>query len=283
MKPIRGLVVFGISSEVTMPSEKTPWDKGYLWESKWSKLNGGTGQFVSLENIESAAWKDWASALVPMLKLNNGFVALYKNDEYKQDFIAGASLLKLPVKRIKNPKYNNCHKGSAALYAKNPSRYVIYVGFSSEKKSEAIPMWRDHTIVVDIVTKSIVESTPLKRDYYYAAPLSKSKAKKFCEDEGFKVEHTRATLVKAAAQSVDLTINEYQRLIRRIERLEKHVLKRLSKPVPVASDKRPFQEKQVQNNQVNRIAKILKSDPRGIHALDKVDYDFYRANRIRFK
>lgn len=93
-----------------------------------------------------------------------------------------------------------------------------------------------------------------------------------------------ATLVKAAAaQSVDLTINEYQRLIRRIERLEKHVLKRLSKPAPVASDKRPFQEKQVQNNQVNRIAKILKSDPRGIHALDKVDYDFYRANRIRFK
>lgn len=90
------------------------------------------------------------------------------------------------------------------------------------------------------------------------------------------------TLVKAAALSIQLTINEYERLLRRIERLEKHVLKRIEKPAAPKVDNRPFQQKEVENNTVLRIKKILKSNPKGINALTAPDYEFFRKNRHRF-
>ena len=91
------------------------------------------------------------------------------------------------------------------------------------------------------------------------------------------------TLVKAAnSLSINLTINEYERLLRRIERLERHVLRRIEKTPAVKVDNRPFQQKEVENNTVKRITKILKTNPKGINALTAEDYKFFRTHRHRF-
>lgn len=184
-----------------MPSEKMPWDKGYVWKNKWEKLDGTLAQRISLHNIDAAPWSDWSKALRPMLSLNDGFVYIEKDERYKSELISRGKLLKLPVKKTTNPKHNGCHKGSASLYSKDPSRYVIYVGFAAKKDDEPSPLWRDHTVVVDTLTKTIIESTPVKRDYYFGAPLSKARSKKFCADEGFQVRSSMPKIKRYKEQS----------------------------------------------------------------------------------
>ena len=92
-------------------------------------------------------------------------------------------------------------------------------------------------------------------------------------------------LVKASfSSSITLSVPEYERLLRRIERLEKHVLRRL-KPASAPNstkDLRPFQQKEVENNTVKRIMKVRKTNPKGVNALTAEDYKFYRQFRHRF-
>lgn len=91
-------------------------------------------------------------------------------------------------------------------------------------------------------------------------------------------------LVRASFDSsINLTVPVYERLLRRIERLERQVLKKKPVSAPKStSDNRPFQAKSVENNTVKRINKVLKSDPKGINALTAEDYKFYRQYRHRF-
>lgn len=150
--------------------------RGYLFEDKWL-------QNLKKENAMQAKKNPMVRKLFDKLLGVGGKAVVYADDDPDLGIVVKrGKKYKGPIPKVPKIVLNRCHKVSAELYARNPSRYKIVTGYVLGNDKA----WRAHSWILD--NGKPKEPTPTKRDIYFGTVLNAREAKKFARGEGCKID-----------------------------------------------------------------------------------------------